>query len=125
VELERHGPSKHFALRDIVLRIPQGAFVCVLGRIGSGKSALLQGLLGEMKQTRGRITFGAGVSLATQIPWIQSGTVKDNITFGQQYDGERLGEVVKACALEPDLRMLSDGLSTEIGGKLAYLSMCH
>lgn len=119
VKPEEDQPIKHFALRDIVLRIPRGAFVCVVGCIGSGKSALLQGLLGEMKRTRGSVRSGAGVSLVTQIPWIQSGTVKDNITFGQGHDKERLEQVVRACALEPDLRILSDGLMTEIGGELS------
>jgi ATP-binding cassette subfamily C (CFTR/MRP) protein 1 len=117
ISAEKQEPSKNFALRDIVLRIPRGAFVCIVGRIGSGKSALLQGLLGEMKQTRGNITFGADISLATQIPWIQSASVKENIIFGQRYDEGRLEQVVRACALEPDLRIFSDGLSTEIGGE--------
>lgn len=116
-EDEKHWVHERFALRDINLRIPRGAFVCVLGRIGSGKSALLQGLLGDMKHTHGHVHFGAGVSLVTQIPWIQSATVKDNILFGQQFDEKRLKQVVRACALEPDLKIFSDGLSTEIGGE--------
>lgn len=114
---EKHEFHKHFALRDIDLRIPRGALVVILGRVGGGKSALLQGLLGEMKQTRGHVTFGGSVSLVTQIPWIQSASVKDNILFGQKEDEQRLRQVVRACALEHDLKILSNGMDTEIGGK--------
>jgi ATP-binding cassette subfamily C (CFTR/MRP) protein 1 len=106
-----------FALKDIDLKIPRGAYVAILGRIASGKTALLQGLLGEMRQTRGNVTFGGSVSLVTQQPWIQSTSVEDNITFGQPRDEGRLQAVVHACALTRDLDSMSDGIRTEIGGK--------
>jgi ABC-type multidrug transport system fused ATPase/permease subunit len=112
----RQGPHTPFVIKDISLKIPRGAFVCLLGPIGSGKSALLQGLLGEMRQTRGLVTFGGSVSLVTQSPWIQSASVEDNILFGQKRDGARLQGVVRACALTRDLDLMSDGIRTEIGG---------
>jgi hypothetical protein len=71
-----------FSLRDIVLRIPRGqwasipapdiaagaenriagSLVCVVGRVGTGKSALLAGLVEEMRKTRGRVVLGGQVS---------------------------------------------------------------
>lgn len=50
-----------FALRDIHLEIPRGALVCVVGRVGTGKTALLSGLINEMKQIEGRVEFGGKV----------------------------------------------------------------
>jgi ATP-binding cassette subfamily C (CFTR/MRP) protein 1 len=105
-----------FSLKDIDLRIPRGALVCIFGRIGSGKSALLEGILGEMRQTRGHVLFGGNVSLVTQTPWIQSASIRDNITFGKDVDEERLAEAVRSCALTRDLDELVDGVFTEIGG---------
>ncbi|KAJ9090797.1 hypothetical protein QFC20_007824 [Naganishia adeliensis] len=110
-----------FALNDIDLRISKGAFVAILGSIGSGKSALLEGMLGEMRQTRGSpVTFSGSISLVTQTPWIQSATVKDNILFGKELDPVRLQQVIHACALARDLEQLSDGIDTEIGGKFRW-----
>jgi hypothetical protein len=106
-----------FGIKDIELRIPKGALVCVFGRVGSGKSALLQGLLGEMRQTHGHTRFGGTVSFVPQTPWIQSASLRDNILFGKGLDVERLHTVVNACALTHDLLQLPDGISTEIGGE--------
>lgn len=111
-----------FSLKDIDLRIPRGALVCIFGRIGSGKSALLEGILGEMRQTRGHVLFGGDVSLVTQTPWIQNASVRDNIIFGKDVDEKRLDEAVSACALTRDLEGLIDGIYTEIGGKPSFIS---
>lgn len=115
--------ERPFALRDIDLHIPKGDFVAILGCIGSGKSALLESLLGEMRQTRGSpVTFSGSISLVTQTPWIQSTSIKDNILFGKQLDHVRLQQVIHACALTRDLEQLSDGIDTEIGGLLDHLT---
>jgi ATP-binding cassette subfamily C (CFTR/MRP) protein 1 len=113
-----------FSLKDIDLKIPKGSFVVVFDRIGSGKSALLEGLLGEMRQTRGHVTFGGTISLVTQTPWIQSTSLRDNIVFGEEDDPIRLGNTITACALESDLEQLSDGINTEIGGECPHFLRC-
>ena len=48
-------PDKPFELKDLKLRIPKGAFVAIVGRVGSGKSSVLQALIGEMRKTRGNV----------------------------------------------------------------------
>jgi len=47
--------EKPFELKDLSLKIPRGAFVAIVGRVGSGKSSLLQGLVGEMKRVTGDV----------------------------------------------------------------------
>lgn len=113
---EKENEEVPFTLRGIDLRIPRGALVCIFGRIGSGKSALLEGILGEMRQTCGHVLFGGDVSLVTQTPWIQNASVRDNIIFGKDVDEKRLADAVRACALTRDLEGLVDGIHTEIGG---------
>jgi ATP-binding cassette, subfamily C (CFTR/MRP), member 1 len=49
-------------------------------------------------------------------------TLRDNILFGKEYDQERYEKVIDACAMRPDLEMLSAGDLTEIGEKGANLS---
>jgi ATP-binding cassette subfamily C (CFTR/MRP) protein 1 len=108
-----------FALRDIDLRIPKGAFVCIVGRIGAGKTALLQALLGDVRQTRGEVNFGGTLSYVSQQSWIQNATLRDNITFGaEELDEVRLRDAIETCALSRDIEQLAGGLETEIGGQL-------
>lgn len=49
--------DKPFDLMGLQLKIPKGSFVAIVGRVGSGKSSLLQSLIGEMRRTRGKVRF--------------------------------------------------------------------
>lgn len=44
-----------------------------------------------------------GFGLATQEPWIQFATIRDNILFGKMFDAHLYKEVLEACALNDDL----------------------
>ena len=43
-------------LRNLSFKIPQGSLVAIVGSVGSGKSSLLAGILGEMAKTSGSIS---------------------------------------------------------------------
>ena len=43
-------------LRNLSFKIPQGSLVAIVGTVGSGKSSLLAGILGEMAKTGGSIS---------------------------------------------------------------------
>lgn len=121
---DREDPTQQqiFKLRDIDLSIPRGSLTAIVGSIGSGKSSLLQGLVGEMRRTDGKVTFSGTTSLCAQSPWIQNATVRENIVFGQPWDETRYWAAVRDACLEPDLELLEDGDSTEIGEKGINLS---
>ncbi|KAI9280863.1 P-loop containing nucleoside triphosphate hydrolase protein [Umbelopsis sp. AD052] len=109
-------------LRNINVCIPRGSLVAVVGAVGSGKSSFLNALVGEMKQTKGDVVFGGDVGYCPQTAWIQNNTVKNNILFGLPLDEARYQQVIKDCALEPDLQILPDGDATEIGERGINLS---
>lgn len=44
-----------------------------------------------------------GFGLATQEPWIQCATIRDNVLFGKTFDAQLYREVLEACALNDDL----------------------
>lgn len=44
-----------FKLTNLNLRIPRGSFVAIVGRVGSGKSSLLQAMIGEMRKLSGKV----------------------------------------------------------------------
>uniref|UniRef100_A0A8C2AUR3 Multidrug resistance-associated protein 1 n=1 Tax=Cyprinus carpio TaxID=7962 RepID=A0A8C2AUR3_CYPCA len=116
--------SKHDSptLKRINVRVPEGAFVAVVGHVGSGKSSLLSALLGEMQKQEGSVSIKASVAYVPQQAWIQNATLKDNILFGREAKDSWYEKVVEACALLPDLEVLPGGDLTEIGEKGVNLS---
>jgi ABC-type transport system involved in cytochrome bd biosynthesis fused ATPase/permease subunit len=64
-------PELAYKLQDMNLVIPRGQLCAIVGAIGSGKSSLLQGMIGEMRRTSGEVVFGGSVSYCPQTAWIQ------------------------------------------------------
>jgi ABC-type multidrug transport system fused ATPase/permease subunit len=60
-----------FMVTNVDLIIPRGQLVAIVGAVGSGKSSLLQGLIGEMRKTGGSVVFGGSVAYCPQTAWIQ------------------------------------------------------
>ncbi|KAH8103355.1 multidrug resistance-associated ABC transporter [Cristinia sonorae] len=114
--------DKPFGLPDLQFKVAKGAFVAIVGRVGSGKSSLLQALIGEMRRTRGKVVFSSSVAYVPQSAWIMNASLRENITFGRGDDEERFRKIVQACCLEKDIEMLPHGENTEIGEKGINLS---
>ena len=114
------------ALRDISLELTSGQLYFLTGEVGSGKSALLMALAGELPPSSGRIERhgGAGerMAYASQEPWIMNGTIHQNIVFGRPYDSDLYTRTIDTCALRPDLRRLPDGDETIVGDSGMRLS---
>ena len=87
----------------------------VVGVVGSGKSSLLQAIVGEMEKISGNVRVDGSISYVSQQAWIQNLSLKDNILFSKPYQENRYKEIIHACALEADLKLLSNGDQTEIG----------
>lgn len=111
------------SLSNINLSVSRGQLIAIVGKVGSGKSSLLSSLLGEMERLRGYVGVRGTVAYVPQQPWILNETVRGNIVFGRHYNEKFYGRVLDACALQPDMNILSNGDLTEIGEKvgLTYL----
>ncbi|XP_041973671.1 ATP-binding cassette sub-family C member 4-like [Aricia agestis] len=110
-------------LRNISFTAKPGEFVGVAGLVGSGKSSLLQVILGELQPSKGTVSLGgATVAYASQEPWLFVATVRQNILFGLPYDKLRYKKVVTACALLRDFEQLPAGDSTLVGERGISLS---
>ncbi|CAL8351305.1 unnamed protein product [Boreogadus saida] len=117
--------SGSLLLHALDLSIPKGSLVVVVGRVGCGKSSLLAAITGELTRLSGAVHVvgrEGGFGLATQEPWIQHATVRDNILFGRKYDSVFYQAVVEACALSDDLNVLPQGDRTEVGENGVTLS---
>uniref|UniRef100_A0A1X7TPR4 ABC transmembrane type-1 domain-containing protein n=1 Tax=Amphimedon queenslandica TaxID=400682 RepID=A0A1X7TPR4_AMPQE len=111
-----------FLLSNIELSFKPGELVAVVGPVGSGKSALISAIIGEMNKLKGSVVLRGRVAYVPQIAWILNATVKNNITFGKRFNSDFYNEVVKACTLEADFEILPGGDMTEIGEKGINLS---
>lgn len=109
-------------LQQVNINLPTGCMCAVVGPVGSGKTSLLQLLLGELPPEAGNITVGGSISYASQEPWLFLSSVRKNILFGQTYDQNLYRRVVKVCALERDFELFPDGDKTFVGERGVSLS---
>lgn len=109
-------------LEKINLRLARGSLVAIVGPVGSGKSSLLQAMIGNMTMCQGKVTRGTNISYASQTAWIQNASIRDNILFDTPFEEARYWRVVKACSLEQDLKLFPFGDQTEIGERGVNLS---
>lgn len=86
------------------------------------QSSFLQAILGELKSSQGQIHINGKISYASQEPWLFTGTVRNNILFGQPYDNVRYQNVVSVCALTKDFEQLPYGDKTLVGERGTALS---
>jgi len=73
-----------------------------MGKVGSGKSLLLDGILAEITKINGIIAVNddqKGFGYVKQNPWLQRGTIRDNILFGKTYDYNKYKYVSSALRI--------------------------
>lgn len=135
--------DERFILRDLNLNFPIKGLSIICGRTGSGKSLLLASILGECDILDGNVkvpassqhgiqydcripsaewTIDSQIAYVAQMPWIENGTIRDNILFGLPYNPTRYRKVLFAAALEKDLDMFPDKEMTDIGANGVNLS---
>ncbi len=98
----------------------------VIGKVGSGKSSLLSGILGEMYSMNesGSIKINGKLAYVQQQAWMKNETFKNNILFNkkEQFDEEFYYEIIENCSLLPDLDIMPMYDQSEIGEKGINLS---
>lgn len=109
-------------LVDINLRIARGDLTAIVGRVGQGKTSLLNAIIGAMYERQGSVKVYGRLAYVSQQAWILNATLKDNITFGNAFDQARYDRILMACGLLPDIAILPAGDQTEIGERGINLS---
>ena len=128
-------PSSGRGLDRVHLSLSRGSFTVVTGRVASGKTTLLRVLLGLLPHDDGGIYWnGEQVADAggffvpprcayiSQVPWLFSGTLRENILLGLKENSEGLTEAIRLSVFEQDLAQMPEGLETIIGPKGVRLS---
>ena len=110
------------ALENISFTAHKGELSCIVGRVGAGKSSLLQSMLGGLWKVNGEVLVHGKIAYVAQSPWVMNASVKENVIFGHRWDPYFYEKTIHACALVDDLKTLPDGDSTEVGERGISLS---
>ncbi|CAD8046033.1 unnamed protein product [Paramecium sonneborni] len=93
-------------------QIEKNKLTCIIGQIGSGKSVLLE--------------YFCDGSYVSQNAWLFSGTVKQNILFGQNYDEERYKLCLKLAAIDfDDNKQVGLNGTNLSGGQKSRVTFCR
>ncbi|GAD97261.1 multidrug resistance-associated protein, putative [Paecilomyces variotii No. 5] len=95
----------------------------IVGPVGSGKSALIKSILGEMAVKKGSIHVPfRDIVYCPQIPWIVDDTIWHNITGGTEFNAAWYNFAVSACGLSDDFQSIPAGDMHVAGSRGASLS---
>ena len=111
-----------FILQDINFFAPSKSLTVITGPVGSGKSTLLSAIAGETSNTSGTIDYQGSVIYLPQTAWVFSGTIKENILFGQPFEESKYDRIIEVCALREDFQRLPGGDQTVVGERGEVLS---
>ncbi|WP_428028616.1 type I secretion system permease/ATPase [Arcobacter sp.] len=123
-------------LKNLNLTIKKGEKVAILGKIGSGKSTILKLIMNLYEPKNGSvlvddvdvrqidpIDLRSAIGMVPQEPFLFMGTIKDNITIGEQYvSDEELLEVSKVAGLDEFLGKHEAGFDLLVGERGEGLS---
>ena len=110
------------SLKSLNLSLDKGDLAFITGRVGAGKSSLLYAIVREIPLIHGKISSVGKIAWVGQQPWVFSGTVRDNVLFGEPFDQNRYDLTLEACELIKDLQMFPDGDLTVVGERGTVLS---
>ena len=111
-----------FYFHNLSLEFPHASLTIICGKVGSGKSSLLNVIVGELPCKKGSVYLEGSIGYCSQVPWIQNKTVKENIVFGRAFNLKRYQKALYLSALDHDLDTFASGDETEIGERGVNLS---
>jgi len=139
-------PPDSPALFDVNLKVNPGEVVAVVGPVGSGKSALIKAMLGELTpvpkilvensndcnttdslqaedlMNRPEVTMHGNIGYCSQEAWVPKGTLREAITFGRDIDEERYVQALYDAGLDQDIASGTLSSEMDVGEKGSSLS---
>ena len=131
-----HPPDERTILHDITFTVPAGKTVAIVGRMGAGKSSLVQLLPRLFDVTRGAVTLDGRdirlfslaelrgcIGFVPQDPFLFSARIQDNIAFSQpEVDADAARWAAALASVDAEVEDFPKGYETVIGERGMTLS---
>lgn len=128
--------AKEDMLKGLNMKVKKGEKIGIVGSSGSGKTTLMNVLLRFYEEQKGEITVdGTRICEENTRSWrnmmgyvkqdifLIDGSIRDNITFGDEHpDEERLMQAIRLASLDKLVNSLPLGVNTMIGERGSRLS---
>jgi ATP-binding cassette subfamily B protein len=128
-------PESGRGIEDIAFSLKRGTLTVITGRIGSGKTTLVQALLGLLPKDAGEVRWNGELvsdpasffvppqsAYTAQTPHLFSATLKENILLGLPEQDTDLAQALRLAVLEQDVAGFEQGTETLIGTRGLKLS---
>ena len=122
-------------LKNINLDIKHGQMIALVGNSGGGKTTVSSLLPRFYDVTKGSISIDGinvkhiklhdlreKIAFVFQDNFLFSGTIRENITFGQNVDDKTLQQALQSACLDEFISSVDNGLDTQIGERGVLLS---
>jgi ABC-type multidrug transport system fused ATPase/permease subunit len=131
----RYEASRKDALSEVTIRIKKGGKVALVGESGCGKSTVLDTMAGIINPTSGvvsvsidnvmdRFAYGQKIAMVTQDSLMVSGSVRDNLNFGNEriIEEQEYWELLSRVRLDSYFKKYQEGLDYYLGRGASNLS---
>ncbi|MBQ9485717.1 MAG: ABC transporter ATP-binding protein, partial [Clostridia bacterium] len=123
-------PNTHqYVVKNLNFKVKSGECIAVVGASGSGKSTIMNLIIGFLTPNSGRVLIDGKplteynlseyrhhISVVPQNSILFSGTIRENITYGlEKYSEEDLQKVIEMSNLNEFVKDLPKGIDTVIG----------
>lgn len=126
----RYPNQKDFSIKDVSINIPIGKSVAFIGESGSGKTTIVDIILGLFETERGEVLIDGKKLCEKKMLWQQKigyipqsiflsdDTIRNNIAFGigsQHIDDKEVWRALEQAQLKSFVESLPDKLDTSVG----------
>ena len=134
----RYGVDLPFILKNFNLRIKKGSRVGFIGKTGSGKSTLIDLIMGLLSPTEGKIIIDGielngnnlrawqmNIAHVPQTIFLSDSSIAENIAFGipkEEINYNKIEEVAKKAQIADHINSLTQGYNTQVGERGIRLS---